>query len=403
MCIFLFRHHQLAVGFCFAAVLLAAQSGARADGVVLTNFVRLTNGSVQLTASGATGQVCSLQVSGNLNNWRTLDFTNIASGDAVFLDSASALFTSHYYRARLDTPVTNITVTSYHGWANSIVMRNSQVEVVIVPAVGRIMQFRFLDQADGPFWENSSMYGQQPSATSWNNPGSFGGDKAWPSPQSVWNWPPPSGFDLTNYTATVSNGVVTLTGPVAPAFGTRVVRRITLHPTEPILRVSTTFEKMSGVNNQMGVWVITQTKDAQRIFMPVPANSVYTSGYTSIPGNPLPPVLTVTNNSVSFVRNPNTSSKIGNDAGALLWVGTNNMLLIESPRLPGLAKTNYPDGWCSAEVYVNAGSTAYIELELLAPMVNLGAGNTAEATSVYSLFRRTQPTPFDEAIKIFSP
>lgn len=394
------RH--LAIDLCLAVALLVAQSGARADGVVLTNFTRLTNGAVQLKASGSVTQVCSLQISGNLTNWRTLDFTNVAAGDAAFLDNAAALATNRYFRARTDTPFTNIIVTNYHGWANSILMRNSQVEVAIVPAVGRIMQFRFLDQADGPFWENPSMYGVQPSSTSWNTPGSFGGDKVWPSPQT-WPWPPPRGFDSTNYTAVVTNGMVVMTGPVDSTFGTRVIRRITLHPTEPILRVTSRFEKMSGANSQIGVWVITQTKEALRVFIPVPGNTVFSNGYVNIPGNPAPPSLMVSNKFISLVRDPNASSKIGTDAGAMLWVGTNSVLLIESPRLPGLAKTNYPDGGCSAEIYTNPGATAYIELELLAPLVNMGVSSTAEATSVYSLFRRTQPTPLDEAQKIFAP
>src|SRR4051794_38230171 len=151
----------------------------------------------------------------------------------------------------------SVLVTNYHGWTNCILLRNAQVEVDIVPAVGRIMQFRFLDQTNGAFWENTSLYGVQPSSTSWNTTGSFGGDKAWPSPQT-WSWPPPAGFDATNFTAGITNGVVTMTGPVDPTFGTRVVRRISLDITEPILSVSSTFEKLSGGNKTIGVWVITQ-------------------------------------------------------------------------------------------------------------------------------------------------
>ena len=232
-------------------------------------------------------------------------------------------------------------------------MRNRQTEVVIVPAIGRIMQFRFIDQPDGPFWENAGMYGVQPSSASWNTPGSFGGDKVWPSPQT-WPWPPPHGFDSMNFTAGITNGVVTLTGPVDAIFGTRVVRRITLHPTEPILRVSNTFEKLSGDASRIGVWVITQVKEGERIFMPVPKNSVFPTGYTAL--GPVPSGLVVTNGLVSLSRDPNAPTKIGNDAGALLWVGANSLLLIESPRRSGVTKTGYPDGGCSAEIYTNPDS-----------------------------------------------
>ncbi|PYX54211.1 MAG: hypothetical protein DMG73_19425, partial [Acidobacteria bacterium] len=37
--------------------------------------------------------------------------------------------------------VTNVT---YHGWPNSLILSNGKVEVVVVPAIGRVMQFRFV-------------------------------------------------------------------------------------------------------------------------------------------------------------------------------------------------------------------------------------------------------------------
>lgn len=388
------------LGVFLTVALLFALAGARGDGVVLTNFRRATNGGVQVKASGASGMICALQKTGNLRDWRTLDFANLAAGDATFQDHSAALASNRFYRAQVDSPATNISVTNYHGWTNCLLMRNRQAEVVIVPAVGRIMQFRFLDQAEGPFWENTNLFGVQPSATSWNTHGSFGGDKVWPSPQT-WPWPPPRGFDSVNYAFGITNGEVTMTGPVDATFGTRVVRRITLHPTEPILRVSSTFEKVSGGNRQIGIWVVSQLNEGQRVFMPVLKNSIFPSGYFAL--GSIPAGLTVTNGLVSLARDPGSATKVGNDAGALLWVGTNCVLLIESPRIPGLAKTQYLDSGCSAEVYTNPNPIPYLELELLAPLVNLAVGSTSEATSVYSLFRRTQPTPLDEAKKIFSP
>ncbi len=372
-----------------------------AASAVAMQISRQTNGSIYVEARGPAGMVYSLQVSNRLMGWRTLDFVHSPSGQAAFRANAAASTEgSHAYRVRLESTNTTVTVTDYHGWTNSILLRNPQVEVVIVPAVGRIMQLRFLDQADGPFWENTGLQGTQPAANSWDTPGSFGGDKAWPSPQT-WPWPPPRGFDSMTYTASLTNGVVTMTGPVDATFGTRVVRRISLHPTEPISRVTTTFEKVSGDASQIGVWVITQLKEAERVFLPVPNHSIFPKGYTAL--GDVPAGLFVSNGLVVLSRDPKAATKIGNDAGALLWVGTNNSLLIESSRRPGAAEAGYPDHGCSAEVYTNPNPTPYLELELLAPLRNLDAGNTAEAVSVYSLFRRTQPTALDEANKILSP
>src|SRR5467141_1441152 len=82
-------------------------------------------------------------------------------------------------------PVGFLMRTNYHGWADSILVSNGRVEAVIVPAIGRVMQFRFAGEEDGPFWENRAMEGKAPDSESkeWSN---FGGDKTWPAPQSDW-------------------------------------------------------------------------------------------------------------------------------------------------------------------------------------------------------------------------
>ena len=94
-----------------------------------------------------------------------------------------------------------VTRVDYRGWSGCVLLSNGLVEAVVVPAVGRIMQFRFAGAPDGPFWENASLDGGRlhaPATSDWAN---FGGDKAFPAPQSDWprlirrSWPPPAGFD----------------------------------------------------------------------------------------------------------------------------------------------------------------------------------------------------------------
>ena len=362
--------------------------------------------------------VFSFQTSSDLMNWRTLDFTNSPSGVATFADNylapATASSSNRYYRGRLDAPNTTVVVTNYHNWSNCLLLRNGVAEVDIVPAIGRIMQFRFLGATNGPFFENTNMFGQQPSATQWNTAGAFGGDKVWPSPQSAWPaanpsgvFQPPRAFDSTNFWAEVVNDTVVMTGPVdATIYGMYEVRSISLHPTEAIMRVTSAFVKTTGANVTTGVWSITQVQDAQEVFVPVPQQTVFPPlGYTTALGS-VPPSLTVSNGLISFVRPAAEDTKIGNDAGALLWVGANSALLIESARIPGALKSSYPDGGCSAEVYTDENPTPYIEMEILAPMVALSTNLTnssvtsiATANTVYSLLYRTQPTPAAEADK----
>ena len=126
---------------------------------------------------------------------------------------------------------TTITKTNYHGWPNSYVLSNGAVEAIVVPSIGRVMQFKFVGEDTGPFFENRAMDGKHPipSSKEWGN---FGGDKTWPSPQDDWPkvtpraWPPPVAFDSMPVEAIVRNDTITLVSPVDPHYGIRTERVI---------------------------------------------------------------------------------------------------------------------------------------------------------------------------------
>src|SRR5882762_3059758 len=87
---------------------------------------------------------------------------------------ASCMFTSAADKA---SHKKGISSTNYHGWADSLLLNNGTVEAVIVPAIGRVMQFHFVGE-DDILWENEKLQGQfaNPMAKEWAN---FGGDKSW--------------------------------------------------------------------------------------------------------------------------------------------------------------------------------------------------------------------------------
>ncbi len=290
------------------------------------------------------------------------------------------------YALKAETPV-KITRGDYHGWKNCYFMRNACVEVVIVPAVGRIMQFHFLGEP-GPFWENRNVDGKSPDAASkeWGN---FGGDKTWPSPQAEWPavtgraWPPPAAFDSMPVEASVREGVVELASAVDPHYGIRARRVIRLDPEKSVMTVTTTYEKTEGSPSTVGIWIITQCGEPRAIRVPVPARSLYEKGY-NLQCEHVPPSLKAEEGEITLTRDLGTPHKIGNDAGFLVWVGETVTLRIDSPRV---ANANYPDSGSSAEVYTNPDPLPYIELELLGPLHTLSVGDKTSQTSVYTLTR----------------
>ena len=134
--------------------------------------------------------------------------------------------------------------TAWHGWPDAVILRNPVAAVVIVPSIGRVMNFSLLDKSgqptEGPLWNNRQMDGKpvDPASRDWGN---FGGDKSWPELQADWptiqkrGWPPPSGFDaaanrLDIHTSESGATEVTLTTPVDSSYGIRENRVIHLDP-----------------------------------------------------------------------------------------------------------------------------------------------------------------------------
>lgn len=287
---------------------------------------------------------------------------------------------------RADTYV-KIVQGDYHGWTGSYFLRNPQAEVVIVPAVGRIMQFRFFGE-DGPFWENEQLEGKLPDPVSseWGN---FGGDKTWPAPQADWPsiatraWPPPPAFDSMPVEGRILGNAVEMISPVDPHYGIRTRRLVQLDPAKPVMKVTTVFEKSTGAPRKVGVWVVTQCKEPRLIRIPVPKPTIFEKGY-NLQCDHVPPSLEREGDTMTMLRDAATPHKIGNDSGVLEWIGRKVSLRIESPRVAG---ADYPDNQSSAEVYTNPDPLPYIELELLGPVKKLSPGDRISQTSAYTLFR----------------
>jgi hypothetical protein len=149
------------------------------------------NDLLELNISASPGAFYLLEVSQNLQEWRTLVWEMAEMEYVTF--TATMVRNHEFFRVQAHHPNSAL-ATNYHGWTGSVLLSNGLVEAIIVPEVGRIMQFRMAGET-GPFWENSQILGGAPSPNIWNQfPGSFGGDKSWPAPQSLWGWPPPRGF-----------------------------------------------------------------------------------------------------------------------------------------------------------------------------------------------------------------
>ena len=291
---------------------------------------------------------------------------------------------------------------NYQGWEDSYILSNSQVEAIIVPEIGRIIQFRF-QGGENTFWEDSQLYGKIPNPKSeeWDN---FGGDKSWPAPQSEWenitsrSWPPPITFDSVPVQVKLENNELTLISEIDPFYGIRFYRKITLEPNQPIMKVTTTFEKVKGDSQEVSVWTITQLNEPVSVYAAIPQNSIFPQGYNKQSDN-LPANLKVDDGILSLKRDREKAHKIGSDASTLLWVGEDVAVCMDSPRID---RVNYPDNNSSAEIYTNYDPKAYVELEFLSPLKTLQLGEKMDLTVTYTLFKTTSENLEEQVRKILS-
>jgi len=282
----------------------------------------------------------------------------------------------------------------YHGWPDCCVATNGIVEAVVVPAVGRVMQFRFAGDDRGVFWENRSLDGHAAKhGSKWMN---FGGDKAWPAPQENWGsvagraWPPPQAFDSLPYDIRDEAGELIMISPVDPNYGIQVIRRISLAPKLPVMTISTRYSKLAGAPVGVGVWIVTQLRDPQAVFalLPDPAD-----GFRQVAG-PRPLGLKNEGRLLSLRRDPEHNLKIAMRGAALAWMDEKCILRIQA---------SSPDACqpCSTAVYTNKDPLAYVELETETSLERMTVGDHLELTNTYTLTRRSVANASAEACNAF--
>lgn len=302
------------------------------------------------------------------------------------------------------SPAVVVARRPFNGW-DALLLQNAVAEVTVVPAIGRIMQIGLRgDAARAPLWSHPGLGPQlPPDENGWIN---FGGDKAWPAPQSQWEavvgtgWPPPRTFDAAAFTAEVAaDGTVTLVSAIDPAYGVRVRRTIALHPREPLVTVETCYQKVAGAPVRVGVWTITQLASPERIFLRLPERSAFPGGFAQRLPDP-PKDLTVEGRLLSLARDPAAKTMLVSDGEAMLWVGNGPDLLIETIPDAHDRGSEWPDG-AHAQIYTSSDAALpYVELELLSPLRDLKVGDRACLRARYTLHPRTEADPRAEAKRV---
>src|ERR1700723_2156086 len=116
-------------------------------------------------------------------------------------------------------------------------------------------------------WESKSLAGKDSAPgtpPTWVN---YGGDKLWPAPQSLWNWPPDPILDGSSCSVKVEGASVLVFGKNSPKSGVIFKRSITMEPTGTGVKITNSMMNTAQKPQELAVWEITQTDNPDLVFV----------------------------------------------------------------------------------------------------------------------------------------
>lgn len=270
---------------------------------------------------------------------------------------------------------------NYRGWDESYRITNGLVEVVVVPKIGRIMSYRFVD-GENILWENEKWFGKLRKDAKPNEWANFGGDKVWPAPQAQWNevmgrsWPPDEAFDGGECTAVELKDGVEIVTPVSPYYGAWLVREIRLSANSSKLTIRQRLEKLRLPLVEMLIWSVTQIRSPDLVIVPLSRESKFEKGYAVL-SKAEPEYCKRYGDFLLLRRDPKKATKVGADSKEC-WLASFHGDVVFIQRAQHREHEVYPDGGCTVEVYTNPDELPYVELELMSPIFKLGLGEEAQ-------------------------
>lgn len=294
----------------------------------------------------------------------------------------------------VSTPATTSVIidrVDYKGWPDAWRLRNNTCELILVPAISRVMH---LSTLGGPnlLWENPTLAGKTFPADdgTWHN---IGGEKLWPTQQKDLfkkytghdGWPPPWPWDAgAGIAEPIPNGV-RLTLPHDIRFGAHAVREFTLDPEKPLIHVRQWIEKTAGEPAEMTVWTVCQVNDPELSLIPSADGKYANFGKQS-------DLMKTVAGYATLGRDAKQGLKIGvATAGQNGWIASvfanspkNRVMLVQSHKLT--ADARYPDDGIQAELYTSPKDFAYYtEMELLSPLIALKAGERLQDDAIWQI------------------
>ncbi len=272
-------------------------------------------------------------------------------------------------------------------------LSNDQFDLEIAPTLGRVMRY-------GPINGPSVLWGNPQAPTTptvfegWIN---WGGDKIWIWPEGDWEkWgkkTPPGDPSPQPYETRIVKRTLTMTSPVIPNYGVRIVREITLADSGSQVTLVNRLEQVARGTQTLpvGVWMVTQIPVGSAVLARLVPDAK-SPGYESFQEGNWRDVQ-VKGNIATLTRQNTPWAKVGLDADVLA-VALGDYLLIAHTR----NKANAPgpfEPFHRAQVFSDPDDSpfrpkdlpAYIEFEFTSPVKRLAIGESVALTVTWELRR----------------
>ncbi len=198
------------------------------------------------------------------------------------------------------------------------------------------------------------------------------GSTFWPSPQSVWGWPPPAEIDNTAYTAALDGASLVLTGTKNAALNLSCSKRFSVDSALDRVDIEYTLKNEGTANTNVAPWEVTRVDAAGLTFFPAPTDASKVESQFKYEWDAATHVTwwdyaTATPHVANEKLFQDGSGWLAHTVGTRLFVKTFPDVGYIAPDAPAA-------GEAEVEVYGN-GST-YVELENQGAYVTLAAGTT---------------------------
>lgn len=292
---------------------------------------------------------------------------------------------------------------NYKGWQNSVEISNNEIKVIVVPQIGRIIHFSYLNE-NNLLYENTELEGRVFSAT---HPykidgetahANFGGDRIWPTKQDDFEkingsrglsdpW-----IDGSEWEYELLGNGVKITSQVSNYLGVKVTRTITLNKKGTTVNIQQQMEKIKPGKQQnlepipVTLWNLSKVVHPEIGLLPLSKSSIFSKSidFQKWPDNINSAAKNYSqhNNVGQLIPVPNLFQKMGTDSkGRVAGVYKD---FVFGQFFTFNKNETYPDGGTSATIFT---CTDFTEIECLSPEKKLKVGEILQHNIQWKLKR----------------